>query len=41
LIKARHTYVQHMAECLVCSRRLVGSDAVVNIREKLNTSRLT
>ena len=38
LLKTRHAYVEHMAECLVCSRRLVGSDAVVNIREKLHTS---
>ncbi len=40
LIKARHAYVDHMARCLVCSERLVTSDAVVTIREKLNTSRL-
>jgi hypothetical protein len=40
LIKARNAYVEHMAECLVCSRRLITSDAVVTIREKLNTSRI-
>ena len=40
LIKARHSYIEHMASCLVCSRRLIASDAVVTIREKLNTSRI-
>jgi hypothetical protein len=40
LIKTRRAYVEHMASCLVCSRRLITSDAVVAIREKLNTSRL-
>jgi hypothetical protein len=40
LIKARHAYVEHMAYCLVCSRRLITSDALVTIREKLNTSRI-
>ena len=38
LIKARHAYVEHMASCLVCSRRLITSDALGTIREKLNTS---
>jgi hypothetical protein len=32
--------VEHMASCLLCSRRLVTSDALVTIREKLNTSRI-
>jgi hypothetical protein len=38
LSKARHAYVDHMSTCLVCSRRLITSDAVVTIREKLNRS---
>ena len=40
LVKARHAYVEHMANCLACSRRLINSDALVTIREKLNTSRI-
>ncbi len=40
LIKARHAYVEHMAHCLVCSRRLITSDAVTAIREKLNTPQI-
>ena len=40
LIKARHAYVEHMASCLVCSRRLITSDALGTIREKLNTSHI-
>jgi len=40
LAKARHAYVEHMAACLVCSKRLVTSDALVKIREKLDTYRL-
>jgi hypothetical protein len=40
LIRARRAYIEHMASCLACSRRLISSDAVVSIREKLNTSRL-
>jgi hypothetical protein len=40
LVKTRHAYVEHMSSCLVCSRRLIMSDAVVAIREKLNTSPL-
>jgi len=40
LNKARHAYVDHMSSCLVCSRRLITSDALVAIREKLNTSRI-
>jgi hypothetical protein len=39
LIKTRRAYIEHMASCLVCSRRLITSDAVVAIRERLNTSR--
>jgi hypothetical protein len=38
LVKARHTYIEHMASCIVCSRRLITSDAVTAIRERLNTS---
>jgi len=40
LYKARRAYVEHMSECLVCSRRLITPDAVDAIREKLNHSRL-
>jgi hypothetical protein len=40
LINARHAYVRHMAQCLVCSKRLITSDAVVTIRETLKTSRI-
>jgi hypothetical protein len=40
LIRARHAYVQHMAHCLVCSRRLITSDALDTIREKLKTSQI-
>ena len=40
LIQARHPYVEHMARCLACSGRLITSDAVVAIREKLNISRI-
>ena len=40
LNKARHAYIKHMAQCLVCSRRLITSDAVVTIREKLKASQL-
>lgn len=38
LIKSRQAYVEHMAHCLDCSRRLVTSDALATIREKLNNS---
>lgn len=40
LIRARYAYVEHMANCLVCSKRLVTSDAVVTVREKLKASYL-
>ena len=40
LNKARHAYVEHMAHCLTCSRRLVSPDALIAIREKLQTFRL-
>ena len=40
LIRARHAYVDHMVHCLVCSRRIVTSDAVAVIREKLSASRI-
>ena len=36
-IEARHAYVAHMAGCLVWSERLITTDALVTIREKLNT----
>ena len=39
LVKARRAYIEHMASCVVCSRRLIASDAVVAIREKLSTPR--
>lgn len=35
LFKARHAYAEHMAYCVVCSRRLVGPDAIETIHEKL------
>jgi hypothetical protein len=31
-------YVEHMSECLACSKRLITPDAVDSIREKLKTS---
>ena len=40
LNKSRHLYIEHMASCLICSRRLVTPDALIVIREKLKTSRL-
>lgn len=40
LQKARHAYVQHMAQCVACSGRLVTPDALVTIRAKLNSSRI-
>ena len=40
LLKSRHAYVKHMAECLVCSRRLVIPDALIMIREKLQSSNI-
>lgn len=36
LVMARHAYVEHMAHCLICSRRLVVQDALSMICEKLN-----
>ena len=39
LINARHSYVEHMARCVVCSRGLITFDALDTIRERLNTSR--
>jgi hypothetical protein len=38
LLQARRVYIEHMASCLVCSRRLITSDAVVTIRERLHSS---
>jgi hypothetical protein len=29
-----------MAECIVCSRRLITPDALVTIRERLNDSKI-
>src|SRR5690242_18227319 len=40
LFKARHAYVEHMAECPLCSRRLVTPDAVAIIRERLKPPRV-
>ena len=40
LLKSRHAYVIHMAQCVVCSRRLLTTDALATIREKLNRSRI-
>ena len=40
LQKSRHAYVMRMAACVLCSRRLITSDAVVTIREKLNNSKI-
>ena len=37
LNKARRAYVEHMSECLPCSRRLITPDAVDTIREKLRS----
>ena len=35
LYKARFAYTDHMANCLICSRRLVVPDAIEIIQEKL------
>ena len=35
LFKTRYVYAQHMAYCVVCSRKLVLPDAVSIIHEKL------
>jgi hypothetical protein len=35
LYKTRSAYALHMAHCLVCSRRLITTDAVATINEKL------
>jgi len=35
LFKSRHAYAEHMAYCLVCSRRLVEPDAISIIHERL------
>jgi hypothetical protein len=40
LQNARHAYVKHMAECVVCSRRLITDDAVAEIHEKLKNSKI-
>ena len=40
LNKARHAYVEHMSECLACSKRLITPDAILDIRERLKTSRI-
>ena len=34
LLNARHKYSEHMAECVVCSRRLVVPDAITSIQER-------
>lgn len=38
LQRARRAYSEHMAECVVCSRRLITPDALAAIREKLHSS---
>jgi len=40
LTAARNLYVEHMSQCLKCSRRLVGPDALVAVREKLQNKQL-
>jgi len=35
LFKARYAYADHMANCLVCSRRLVAPDAKPTIHDRL------
>jgi len=37
LYKARHAYVEHMSECLACSKRLITPDALDTIRERLRS----
>jgi len=39
LHRARHTYVEHMSQCLACSKRLIVPDAVHTIRQRLDHSR--
>ena len=38
LYKARFAYVDHMANCVVCSRRLVEPNAISIIQEKLRSA---
>ena len=38
LVKARYAYTDHMAHCIVCSRRLVVPDAIETIHEKLKSA---
>jgi hypothetical protein len=38
LYKARFAYADHMAHCVVCSRKLVESNAISNIEEKLKAA---
>jgi hypothetical protein len=40
LFKSRHAYSEHMAHCLMCSRRLVVPDALSIIHEKLKQAEL-
>ena len=40
LIKARNFYVEHMARCVDCSRRLVTADALSIIRGRLDDTRV-
>ena len=35
LYRARHAYAEHMANCLKCSRKLVTTDAIPTIYDKL------
>lgn len=38
LFKARHAFAEHMAHCIVCSRRLITADAISVIHDKLKES---
>ncbi len=40
LLKARFSYADHMAHCMKCSRRLVASDAISTIQERLENDLL-
>lgn len=35
LYKARYEYSDHMAHCVICSRRLIPPDAIPTIQERL------
>lgn len=38
LFAARHAYVNHLSQCLICSRGLVAPDAIAKITEILRRS---